>query len=808
MNMDGIAEDLDFHFGRDSRSGKTAYDDRVPFTTAPSIRHGPPPPHHSYRTPYAEISRTLDRSRRHTSRFSEPVDPDTLHRPMFSTAEVQYGTGPIPPQSVAETHKPFSNAIAPTYLATTAPVIDPQMLEKIVADAVKRGVEESRKETKPSDSRRLSQQHNRDYEIFSQIPGAWPSPPTHANQVTRPRSVQRRAGTHVAWSEELGWDEQSGAKGWESSDDLHEDSWDTDETWSAKRPKSWGRVHRRTKSQIRADPVWDSSTSLEHSDSTVKPSQSRSQVQPRRTKSIQQNSDRRRSYSDHKRKSSQLFDTPQWQPQHVYHARPASVMVANAPTILSAPMPPVPADASSRKPSFNLRPVVSVAPPPKWGCASEKPRKHSSTIAFVPPAPFSTTGEGQNQTWDSSDSSSWGVTKKKTRKGGSRKNKASKKSSWAEKKPSGKADSLWGAANSKAGDWTGHQGDDGWQDGKALNEMYSAWADSGKGYSGWDIPIGAQDKQGAGDGWDTDNNGWHDKKEAAVSSWDTANKVASPRQDEGFIVERNDVNVWPGWKDSSEDSAQNNNNRWNQNNESSNNGFDANAANPWCQPNDKTDSHAAANDNIWAKLATPTVNTNADKDFTIKSKRHSTKSLSQYRRLTAPSKPSSSHRTFPPPAPSKTLRPTTPTHTTSKKSLPTVPATDKHNIPTSIASSKGIKHQVLAGPGTQYGHAVSRPEYLDRLDKPYAVFRFKYRSRSVLREMFGRDCLGKGGMKKGEVMGKEELEGLSRGELVKRMVGLQARLDEAGDGDGDGESEGTVRVARGLTEQWVKDHSK
>lgn len=77
---------------------------------------------------------------------------------------------------------------------------------------------------------------------------------------------------------------------------------------------------------------------------------------------------------------------------------------------------------------------------------------------------------------------------------------------------------------------------------------------------------------------------------------------------------------------------------------------------------------------------------------------------------------------------------------------------------------KGVEHQVRAGKGSKYGHAIGRPEYLDSLEKPasahdsrslvrpnqvatsltqtqYAVFRFKYRAHGTLRKILGKDVV-------------------------------------------------------------------
>ncbi|KAH7408424.1 hypothetical protein DE146DRAFT_605152 [Phaeosphaeria sp. MPI-PUGE-AT-0046c] len=184
-----------------------------------------------------------------------------------------------------------------------------------------------------------------------------------------------------------------------------------------------------------------------------------------------------------------------------------------------------------------------------------------------------------------------------------------------------------------------------------------------------------------------------------------------------------------------------------------------------------------------------------------KPKRHTNKSLSRYRH----SRPSASptgpkpHWQFPPPSTNA------PPPTTSPTAL--LPAEPRLKVPSSIASSKGVSHQVRAGPGSSYGHMIGRPTYLDTLDKPYAVFRFKYRSRGLLKELFGdavldkRELTMRAAAPAAKVMReKEKLEGLGREELVERMVRLKMEREEA--------SRSTESMARGLTERWVERQSR
>ena len=59
----------------------------------------------------------------------------------------------------------------------------------------------------------------------------------------------------------------------------------------------------------------------------------------------------------------------------------------------------------------------------------------------------------------------------------------------------------------------------------------------------------------------------------------------------------------------------------------------------------------------------------------------------------------------------------------------TEPEEPLHVIPEKTAREKQVDHQVKIGRGAAYWHQVGRPEYLDTMEAPYAVFSFKYRSK-------------------------------------------------------------------------------
>ena len=166
------------------------------------------------------------------------------------------------------------------------------------------------------------------------------------------------------------------------------------------------------------------------------------------------------------------------------------------------------------------------------------------------------------------------------------------------------------------------------------------------------------------------------------------------------------------------------------------------------------------------------------------------------------------------------------------------PAEPRLTISKSTSSKNGIEHAVRAGKATEYGHVVGRPEYLDRLEKPYAVFRFKYRSEGVLK---GLGVLGEGDMKyfeqeKKDKQEADKLKGIPQEELIEKMLALERKLEVIDNGEGttgDGkerkhskksidkekqkskqrrssektDAHGDGRV-KDFTEQWVERHSR
>jgi hypothetical protein len=237
MNMDGAA---DYWTDSDSPSRKIAYDDRNPFASAANSLP-------TYRPPHTETVRSHRHSREGPSRYSEPISTHTRPQDKFPMAGVQYGSGPLPPRTDAERHRDPSQNRA----SSSTRMVDTATLEKLVANAVKRGVEESKKSENSVDGKESDWLQGHNLDTSSQVPGAWPSPPTPQTEAKGHSSSRSHAGKRLSSRDELEWDKRSMINGWGSLGDDPTDSWEADDTWPSKRPESWEEVRIRTRSKPR-----------------------------------------------------------------------------------------------------------------------------------------------------------------------------------------------------------------------------------------------------------------------------------------------------------------------------------------------------------------------------------------------------------------------------------------------------------------------------------------------------------------------------------------------------------------------------
>ncbi|KAM3415530.1 hypothetical protein BST61_g9051 [Cercospora zeina] len=113
--------------------------------------------------------------------------------------------------------------------------------------------------------------------------------------------------------------------------------------------------------------------------------------------------------------------------------------------------------------------------------------------------------------------------------------------------------------------------------------------------------------------------------------------------------------------------------------------------------------------------------------------------------------------------------------------------------PPSIAAPAGkapsVSHGVQAGRGANYMHKLHRPEYLDTMQQPYAIFTFKYRSKHALEEILGRKIDTSNMQKAAHEVEQEKLMRLPKDELVAELMRRQTL--------GSFSAKGTSRISLG-----------
>ncbi|OJD29830.1 zinc finger zz-type protein [Diplodia corticola] len=121
------------------------------------------------------------------------------------------------------------------------------------------------------------------------------------------------------------------------------------------------------------------------------------------------------------------------------------------------------------------------------------------------------------------------------------------------------------------------------------------------------------------------------------------------------------------------------------------------------------------------------------------------------------------------------------------------PSEAPYVVPERTAREKLVDSYVHHGKAYGYAHATARPAYMDTLESPYAVFRFKYRSGEMLARILGRRGKEEVERERARERAEEErrgLAGLSREELVERLLAegkgkeKEARKSVAGGGGG------------------------
>ena len=709
MNLDGAGDSFDHQFGLDGYSQspehKSAYDDRDPFRNGFGIGYGPPPPlpvnHSSQRESSWEnqgISSSYPR-KTHSVRSSPSVVPVSHSRPRSHYPEsispgaqpwgsmtppgFQYGTGPI--LSDGRNLNPTSFGTTPTRNLG----VDPVWLDQLLTKAVKQGVEESRR-NEPQSNVHLEQQ-SPNIEAADQLPGAWPLSPfsnaAELNQAAEPaehdahngdknekgtleqrnedygkQQASDRRASHVTWNAETKWENDSKNEGWNSHEEMPDDSWDTDDTWATQKPQDselasyWKdstekssqqqhhsqptssctiRVHdrsrksssrsrsRRLRNGKKTSPSSEDDEGWTHiqatPEATASETTSDDKVQPKSPQNSGKTSKSRSEQRRHRQKSSHTSRRSNSLSKNTHRStlrlppmyeEPApSVITRITPTVMNPPFPIFSMDA------FNIdsRKAGSHSEPASWGYVA--PTKESSRIpspASVPlhPAPYAALPNGFMTTRTNED--------------------------------------MWDHLPKPSSDW----GDE------DLNgEVHQSWGNSVQQKDVWGE---VEDRSwGKGGTWTFD-----DIKKSDHSPWDNpAEDWSSTRNNDEFA--------------------------------------------PW----DAYSTQTIAPVSEKPKQASP-----------ISKLPRTIKSISKYRRLgSTPSdlapKP---YWQFPSPPSQKKYSPRANTlHDFGTAYI--APKEPLHKISKETAEAKGIDRQVQAGEGLPYGHAVARPEYLDQLDKPVSI---------------------------------------------------------------------------------------
>lgn len=416
-----------------------------------------------------------------------------------------------------------------------------------------------------------------------------------------------------------------------------------------------------------------------------------------------------------------------------------------------------------------MQPAVSTGPPLGWGSTVPQKGRKTSHVTSLPPAPYAAT----TKDFARSTKDVWGE------------DRSNSSSPWGNKKDPHRAGSLWGPTTETKVDW-GNDGDAGWGQANIVIKSPRRWEATPKDQDGvWMREDETKNNKAglwepSGDGWSADDTAKKRKDlSGAADAWGTNSKVVEAGVNDPWD------NQGGGWYDHTEK--------------------DNTKDDPWAihkfwttAPGEKKSSKPAST-----------------------SKRHTNKSLSKYRQLRSPASDVApkSHWQFPPLPSNQKLHPIS-----ENNGIFIAPKEPLLKISKQAASEKGIEHQVRAGKGMQYGHAIGRPEYLDSLDKPYAAFRFKYRSIPILKSMFGDQIPDNAALTLPTphstlAKAKEKLKVLPQDELVEKMLRLTRMMEEKEHGRRDGKhkhkhkerrpsASKTEVAAQALTENWVKQQRR
>ncbi|KAH7076714.1 hypothetical protein BKA63DRAFT_594206 [Paraphoma chrysanthemicola] len=804
MNMDGACDLYSHYLGMDGqKDGRSMYDDRAPALSS-QVSHRPPPPL-PYRSPYAETLHSghsppfldgkspFESSKYHRahSKYSEPVSPGARPTSTIPSSAFHYGSGPVPTGPMHGSERSFCHTRPASAAVANAPDVDAAWLNEILTKAVKKGVEEVRRNEAGMNghiaqqvSQPAPQQHPHHGQsgeggdrkhVWAGSPGDWSQQPSHL-----------RTKSRVGWEKTSKWDSQSLSESWGAQEETQSDTWDMDETWGTEKPSErrgsrWGKSKASTTCSRRRSRPKSPATARTHArprSSTRYSNKSQSKPGARAkssgwydvpTSSSEDREDwvkvRSMSDSSSSQEDSEVTARSRWPRSKLHNSRERSKSRHRSHQTRSAHKSDrvssrhlrggadVKASSTLKRhaPSIGMTatPTVMNAPAPVHQSASLPTAGFlpAPLPSHVPPPPDWATAVADglrrhNLATKTNPPSPFSMAGTESRHDAVRSDSST---TWGPAKKSKHNK----AVSSRSTSW-GERAADQEKRSKMARDGRSEWGNDNK--AGWSNP-------------DNVPGGWGGNQD----SW-VADDISKKEKED---------NVWPRDQTSKETD-----NAW------------ATLGDIWAEESAKTNDMLAVGWNDTAWPSTPDA-LKPTKDPS-RSVRQTSKSLSRYRRPSnTPSTAAKPHWKFPPSPSTSPLTPTTP-----KNLLPPEP---RLTVPASAASSSGLEHHVRAGPGSLYGHAIARPTYLDTLESPYAVFRFKYRSRNVLKNMFGDAVPATGHLSTRipsaqAVREKEKFNQLDKDELVEKMVQLQAKLGTR--------DKSTESVARGLTEEWVREQSR
>jgi hypothetical protein len=742
--------------------------------------------------------------RLHTNRAMSPGFP--FNRSM-SPAGFRYGSGPVPHAPRAESEAELFRNRTPGSIVTDAPIVDPKWLDQFVAQAVERKLREKGEKKKSS---HIYKKPNTAYEPDPNVslppPRAWPispfgpleQPPNPIEETSfgNQRGSSRPKVSISIKNDDPSWDESYGQ--WEqkppwvniahvkwanaietdvascitvqngSSDSWKTSSWGTkDDNPDLQRKKSESKWSNQNTPNLppASFASLSSHRSVEdwvHVDSL--PDNSIVDKRPFRSSTawcMHENT----GWTDRKMEGIPSSSSSTW---------------GGIQTVGPPPRGSIATRRSSRsdnekkknKEEKEKKPNISIPPMPTWGCGvAHRPEEFRTAPAHIPPPAYSleswmhnvSLGSSMSTPWqdvqkdESSDSSdSWDIGDRVETGTGSKKKKG--QSEWEGTIGNNVSSSSWCKnrnlknEQSKPADWKGLPhiwNGRTWTASDHKTQVYDSWKQTDNMPGAWDKNSDTDSQSEVKSTWKDYN--WEKKNESndqcIPSPACDLPEIGFKEKSDDFVKEPWDSN---GWKST---------------------------------PNDKQD----------ISLKTTTSHHSA---------RNSTKSQDQKHqqdRTISASGPKE-HWKFPPP-PSKKLYPIPTDYdsvsTTGNRKIWTAPKESLYSIPASKAKQEMLEHQVRAGKGTKYHHIVGRPKYLDSLEKPYAVFRFKYRSRDVLRHMLGAGVVPEEEEESApSPVLEEKLQGLSKEEIVQMYMELKDKLNG---------KEGSAVTPPTIVGNWVVD---